>query len=118
MSISGNSTGIPGEQSEYIITFHNIIERWQDEYYVLLVDSKSVIQEISRERIDIGPMTTVMKPIIVDYPNGFEGALGLCIVTETHSATLFTTLSIGVKDAINTVWPDISTYPIPTNESN
>ena len=56
MSISGNSTGMPGEQSEYIITFHNNNERWQDEYYVLLVDSKSVIQEISREHINIGPM--------------------------------------------------------------
>jgi len=117
MSISGNSTGMPGEQSEYIL-HSTITTNAADEYCVLLIDSKSVIQEISRERIDIGPVTTVMKPIIVDYPNGFEGALGLCVVTDTHPATLFTTLSIGVKDAINTVWPDISTYPIPTNKSN
>ena len=110
MAISGDSTGMPGEQSEYTITFHNDIERWQDEYYILLIDSKSVIKEISHEHIDIGPMTTVLKPFTVEYPSGFEGALGLCVVTHTHPATLIAKLSIGVKDAINTGWPDIGAY--------
>ena len=97
ISISGNSKGMPGEHSEYTITFNNNIERWQDEYRVLLVDSKSVVQEISDERIDIGPMTTVLKPVTVEYPNDFEGVLGLWVGTETHPATLIAYLSIGVQ---------------------
>jgi hypothetical protein len=94
ISISGNSKGKSGEQSEYTITFNNNVERWQDEYRVLIVDSESVIHEISHESIDIGPMTTVLKPVTVEFPSDIQGVLGLWVMTEENPATLIAYLSI------------------------
>jgi hypothetical protein len=110
ISISGHSDGMPGEQSEYILHINNKGESWQDEYYILLVDSNSVIKEISHERFIIPGGGGIQKPIMVKYPEGFKGALGLCVIVPQRGS-LVTTLSIGVKDAVSTGWPDISAYP-------
>jgi hypothetical protein len=110
-SISGNSDGMPGEQSEYVLKIHNNVENWLDEYYVLLVDSDSITQEIDHEHFNLPSGGGIQKPITVEYPKDFEGALGLCVIIPQR-ACLISTLSIGVKDAITTGWPDVSTYPV------
>jgi hypothetical protein len=114
ISVSGNSEGMPGERSEYILKISNGTEEWQDEYYVLLLDSDSVIQEISHKRFDIPGNGGIQEPIIVEFPEGFEGALGLCVLLP-QGERLITTLSVGAKNAISTGWFDIHTYPISTN---
>ncbi len=115
ISISGNSDGMPGEQSEYVLKINNSAEQWQDEYYILLLDSVSVIQEISHEQFDILGGGGIQQPVIVEFPEGFEGALGLCVLIPQRGS-LIATLSVGVKDAISTGWPDIRTYPVYSTE--
>jgi hypothetical protein len=110
INVSGNGEGIPGERSEYVLKINNGTEEWQDEYYVLLLDNDSVIQEISHKRFDIPGGCGIQEPIIVEFPEGFEGALGLCILLPQREI-LITTLSVGAKNAISTGWPDIRTYP-------
>jgi hypothetical protein len=110
ISISGNSDGMPGDQAEYILQINNNAENWQDEYFVLLVDSNSVIQEISHEQISIPGGGKIQKPIMIRYPEDYAGALGLCVMLP-ESGTLITTLSIGIKDAVTSGWPDIRDYP-------
>jgi hypothetical protein len=110
ISVSGNSDGMPGEESEYILKINNNSERWQDEYCVLLVDSDSVIQEISHDKFDIPGSDWIQKPITIKYPNGFQGALGLYVIIPQR-ASVVTTLSIGVKNAVSPGWPDIHTCP-------
>ncbi len=110
-SISGNSDGMPGEQSEYVLKIHNNVENWLDEYYILLVDSDSITQEVDHEHFNLPSGGGIQKPIIVEYPKDFEGAFGLCVIIPQR-ACLISTLSIGVKDAITTGWPDVSTYPV------
>jgi hypothetical protein len=110
ISISGNSSGMPGDQSEYVLKINNSAERWTDEYYVLLVDSDSVVREISHEQIDIPGGGGVQTPIMVEYPNDFEGALGLCVLVPQRGS-LIATLSIGAQDAVSAGWPDIRAYP-------
>jgi hypothetical protein len=107
--ISGDSDGMPGEKSEYLLKINNSAERWQDEYYVLLVDHDSVIREISHERFDIVSSGGIQQPIMVEFPDGFKGALGLCVIIPQRTR-IIATLSIGVKDAISTGWPDLSLY--------
>jgi hypothetical protein len=109
-SISGNSNGMPGEQSTYLLRINNNAENWQDEYYVLLVDSHSVIQEIDHGRFNIPGGNEIQRPIIVKYPEDFTGALGLCVMIPQRGS-LITTLSIGAKNAISAGWPDIRIYP-------
>jgi hypothetical protein len=110
ISISGNSDGMPGEQSEYVLKINNNADQWQDEYYVLLVDSDSVVKEISHEQLNIPGGGGIQTPITVEYPKGYEGALGLCVLVP-HRGSLIATLFIGTKYAITTGWPDISKYP-------
>jgi hypothetical protein len=110
LSISGNSDGMPGERSEYVLKINNNAEQWEDEYYVLLVDSDSIIKEISHEQFDISGGGGIQTPIMVEYPKGYQGALGLCVLVP-HRGSLIATLSIGIKNAITTGWPNISTYP-------
>jgi len=106
-SISGPSNGMPGEQSEYILRINNNDKSWQNEYYVLLVDSDSIIQEIRRSEFDIPGNGGIQEPVNVEFPEGFTGALGLCIVIPQHGS-LISTLSIGVENAITTGWPDVT----------
>jgi hypothetical protein len=72
LSISGCSDGMPGEQSEYLLKIKNGAERWQDEYCVLLVDSDSVLREVSHERFDIpgGGGAAGAPPIITGKRDG------------------------------------------------
>jgi hypothetical protein len=114
ISISGNNDGMPGEQAEYVLKISNSAEQWQDEYYILLLDSDSVIKEISHERFNIPGGGGIQKPINVEFPDGFEGALGLCVLIPQRG-NLIAALSVGVKHAISTGWPDIHTYPIATS---
>jgi hypothetical protein len=110
ISLSGNSNGVPGEHSEYTLKINNGTERWQDEYYVLLVDNDSVIQEISHERFDIPGGGGIQQPLTITFPGDFQGALGLCVLVPQR-ASMITTLSAGEENAIGTGWPDIHTYP-------
>jgi hypothetical protein len=109
ISISGNSDGMPGSQSEYVLKINNSADRWQSEYYILLLDSKSVIKEISHEVFDIPAAGGIQKSIVVNFPEGVEGVLGLCVLVPKRG-NLIATLSVGVKDAIATGWPDIANY--------
>ncbi len=101
---------MPGEQSEYILKISNGSERWQDEYCILLIDNDSVIQKIDHEQFDLPGGGEEQKTIMIKFPNNFKGALGLCVIIPQR-ATIINTLSIGVKDAISTGWPDIRTCP-------
>jgi hypothetical protein len=109
-SISGNSDGMPGGQAEYMLKINNNAENWQDEYFILLVDSNAVIQEISHEQISLPGGGKIQKPIMIKYPEDYEGALGLCVMIP-ESGALISTLSIGKKDAVASGWPDIRDYP-------
>jgi hypothetical protein len=113
ISISGNSNGMPGEQAEYVLKISNSAELWQDEYYILLLDSDSVIKEISHERFNIPGGGGIQKPITFLLPEGSEGALGLCVMIPQRGI-LIATLSVGVINAISTGWPDTRTYPFAT----
>ncbi len=113
ISVSGNSKGIPGESSEYVLRINNGNEAWQDEYYVLLLDSDSVIQEISHKQFDIPGDGGFQESIIVEFPEGFEGALGLCILIP-QKTILITALSAGTENAIIIGWPDVRNYPAST----
>jgi len=109
ISISGNSNGIPGGQSQYVLKINNGADHWQSEYYVLLLDSNSVIKEISHDVFDIPAAGGVQKPIIVEFPEGYEGALGLCVLVPKRG-NLIATLSVGIKDTIVMGWPDVRNY--------
>ncbi len=109
ISICGNSDGMPGKQSKYELKINNDAEPWQDEYYILLVDSNSVIQEVYHEQFDIPSGGGVQRPVTVVFPEGYEGALGLCVLIPDR-ASIITTLSISVDNAIATGWPDIRNY--------
>jgi hypothetical protein len=106
-SISGRSNGMPGERSEYMLKINNNDERWQDEYYILLVDSDSIIQEIRHGELDIPGGGGIQEPANVEFPKDFTGALGLCVFIPQHGR-LIATLSVGVDDAIATGWPDVT----------
>lgn len=111
VSISGRSHGMPGEQMEYILKINNNAEHWQGRFYVLLVDSDSVIQEISHEQFDISGGGGMQKPFKVELPEGFEGALGLCVKIP-ESGILIAALTAGDKSAVSTGWPDINNWPV------
>ncbi len=115
INISGNSDGKPGEQSEYLLKIYNNNETWQDEYFVLLLDSNSVIQEISHKQFNIPAGGGIQTPVTVEFPESFKGALGLCVLIPQR-ASLITTLSVGVNNAIGTGWPDIRSYPVLKNK--
>ncbi len=106
-SISGKSNGMPGEQSEYTLKINNNDERWQGEYYILLVDSDSIIQEIRHGELDIFGGGGIQEPVNVEFPKDYTGALGLCVFIPQHGS-LISTLSIGVENAMATSWPDIT----------
>ncbi len=106
-SISGRSNGMPGERSDYTLKLNNNDERWQDEYYVLLVNSDSIVQEIRHGKFDLPGEGGLQEPVKVVFPKDFTGALGLCVFIPQHGR-LIATLSVGVDNAITTGWPDVS----------
>ena len=106
-SISGRSNGMPGERSEYMLKINNNNERWQDEYYILLVDSDSIIQKIRHGELDIPGGGGIQEPLNMEFPKDFTGALGLCVFIPQNGC-LISTLSIGAENAITTGWPDVT----------
>jgi hypothetical protein len=100
VSISGNGNGIPGEQSLYILNINNNSEPWQDEYSIQLTSNGSVIQEISHGRLNLHGNDGTQQPIMVKFPVGVEGPLGLSFVVPQRGPLLTVFLSItGQKDA-------------------
>lgn len=113
ISISGDSDGMPSEQSEYELKINNGTEPWQDEYYILLVDSDSIVEEVYYEQFDIPSRGGIQRPVTVVFPEGYEGALGLCVLIPER-ASVITALSVGVDNAIATGWPDVTKLIQPT----
>jgi hypothetical protein len=105
ISISGNSHAETGERSEYLLKIKSDAGGWQDEYWVLLLDNDSVVERVSHERFDLPGSTEMQRTIVVQFPEGVVGALGLCIVVPGRATTI-STLSVGVDDATTTGWPD------------
>jgi hypothetical protein len=108
ISISGDSEGVPGEQSIYMLNINNDKdEPWRDDYYVVLINSDSIVQEICHGQLDLPGAGGMQQPITVSFPKGFMGALGLCVIIPQHACTAVT-LSAGEKDAIPSGWYDLS----------
>ena len=107
-SISGNSAGhMPGEQSEFLLKInnHSGVERWQGEYCILLVDTNKVVKEITHEQFDIPVGLETQQPVLIEFPEDFEGPLGLC-VTVPNRGTTVTTVWVGAKTGVNAgPWP-------------
>jgi hypothetical protein len=108
ISISGDSEGVPGERSQYMLNINNNkSEPWHDEYCVELINKDSLVQEIYRGQLDLPGAGGMQQPITVSFPEGFVGALGLCVIIPQRACTAVT-LSAGEKDAIPTGWYDLS----------
>ncbi len=108
LSISGPSYGTPGRQSGYTLKIENGVQTWQDECWVLLVDSDSVVQEVAHERFELAGSGELQKTVTVQFPKDFTGALGLCVIIPER-ATMISTLSVGTENAVTTGWPDADT---------
>ena len=115
-SISGASNAEPGERSQYVLEMNNqsSTEAWRDEYYVLLVGSEKVIQEITHEEFDIPAGSTTQDSILIEFPNDYRGVLGLCVLIPKR-ASVIATLSTGAENSTGTGWPDINSYPFSLN---
>jgi hypothetical protein len=108
ISISGKSEGMPGGQSQYLLTINNNKdEPWHDDYYVELINKDSIVQVICHGQLDLPGTGGMQQPLTVNFPEGFVGALGLCVIIPQHACTAVT-LSAGEKDAIPTGWYDLS----------
>ena len=114
-SINGRSNSRPGEKLEYMLNIDNNDERWQAEYYILLLGSDSVIQEIRHGTFDLSGNEGLQEPIFVEFPKDFSGALGLCVLIPQHGR-LIATVTVGDKNAVATGWPDIGNYPLSKTE--
>jgi hypothetical protein len=92
--VSGNKDGSPGEQSQYMLNNDKNAEPWNDDFYVELVDSDAIVQEITHAKLDILANGGMQQPITVNFPSGFKGALGLCVIIPKHAYTI-SVLSVG-----------------------
>ncbi len=108
ISISGSSRSAPGSQSEYLLKVRSGEQAWQDEYWVLLIDSDSVLQAVVHERFALPGSTGMQRPVAIRFPARFAGALGLCVIIPAR-ATMISTLLIGVDEAPGTGWADAET---------
>jgi hypothetical protein len=104
-SISGRGDAIPDEQLEYRLNIINNDEPWHLEYYVFLVDSESVIQEVCHDIYDIQSQGGTDKPFQVTIPESFNGAIGLYFIIPQES-----TFIVKISDGITAGWPDLSDY--------
>jgi len=113
-SISGNSAGhMPGKQSEFLLKInnHSGAERWQGEYCILLVDTNGVVKEVTHEQFDIPLGLETQQTVFVEFPEDFEGPLGLCVVVPQRGTTV-TTVWVGAKSNVSAgPWPTIKTCP-------
>ena len=118
-SISGNSAGhMPGKQSEFLLKInnHSGSERWQGEYCILLVDTDSIIKEVAHEQFDVPVGHETQQPVSVEFPAGFEGPLGLCVVISQRGSTT-TTVWVGAKNNLSAgPWFTVKTCPFYLTE--
>ena len=118
-SISGNSAGHkPGGKSEFLLKINNYSgdDAWQGEYCVLLVNQEGVIKEITHENFNVPVGLETQEQIFVEFPENFEGPLGLCAVIPQQS-TMITTLWVGTGRTGNAgPWPKIKTCPFYLTE--
>lgn len=112
-SISGNSAGHkPGEGSEFQLKLDNSAgnSSWQGEYRILLVDEKGVVKTVTEEQFDLAAGTSEQKPVTVEFPQGFEGPIGLGIAIRQQALTV-TTLWVGEKtEGQAGPWPSIQAW--------
>jgi hypothetical protein len=113
-SVSGDSAGhVPGEESEFQLVLDNLAgdDPWQGEYCILLIDSEGIVKEITHEQYNVPVGIDTKKPFTIEFPEDFEGPLGLCVVIPQR-ATMVTTLWIGTGRTGNAgPWPNIKTCP-------
>jgi hypothetical protein len=86
--VSGNKDGSPGEQSQYMLNINNNAEPWNDDFYVELVDSEAIVQEITHTKLVILANGGMQLPITVKFPSGFKGTLGLSVIIPKHAYTI------------------------------
>ena len=103
ISISGNSEGTPGQESQYILNITNNDEPWQDDYSVQLTANGSVIQEISPGRLNLHGNDGMQQPIMVKFPVGVEYPIGLSFVIPQRGPLLTVFLSITRPNDTNSV---------------
>jgi hypothetical protein len=112
-SISGNSAGHrPGQKSEFQLRLDNGAgaNSWQGEYRILLVDEEGVLKKITQEQFELAIGANEQKSVTVDFPQGFEGPIGLGVVFPQLASTI-TTLWVGEKTGDHAgPWPSISVY--------
>lgn len=113
-SISGNSAGhVAGKRSEFQLSLDNRHSEnpWNGKYCILLIDQGGVKKQISHEQYDIPAGQEIQKQIAVEFPENFNGPLGLCIIISQR-ASMVTTLWIGDKyEGTVDAWPNIKTCP-------
>lgn len=113
-SISGDSAGhIADEQSEFQLILDNFSgdDPWQGEYCILLIDKEGVVKEVSYEHYNVPAGLKTQSNFTVEFPDGFEGPLGLCVVIPQR-ASVVTTLWIGTSRTGDAgPWPNIKTCP-------
>ncbi len=104
-SISGRSDAMPSEQLDYMLNIINNDEPWHLEYYIFLVDSESVIQEVCHENFDIQSHGGTGNTFHVTIPESYDGAMGLYFIIPQESIFI-----VKISDTITTSWPDPSDY--------
>jgi len=88
ITITGIKDGSPGELSQYMLNINNNSEPWNDDFYVELVDSDAIVQEITHAKLDILANGGMQQPLTVKLPGGFKGTLGLCVIIPKHAYTI------------------------------
>lgn len=116
ISVSGYTAGhSPGEESEFLLRLNNystgMNENWQDEYRIFLVDMNGVVTEITSEQFNVPGGLETQKTFFVEFPEDYEGAIGLCISIPQRGSSV-TTLWIGdEKNMPEEPWPSFYTCP-------
>jgi hypothetical protein len=113
-SISGNAAGhVPGGQSEFLLIIDNNsgAERWQGEYCIVLVDTNGVVNEATHEQFDIPAGSEEQQPVFVDFPEDYEGPLGLCVAVPQRGTTVTTVWVGSQNDGSAGPWPIFKTCP-------
>jgi len=113
-SISGDSAGHrAGETSEFLLKMDNSSgeEPWRGEYCVLLLDRDGIVKAVASGQYDVPVGGGTQRPILVEFPEGYKGPLGLCIVIPER-ASVVTTVWVGTdRSGSAGPWPSITTCP-------
>jgi len=114
LSISGNTTGHAiGGKSEFLLKLNNQTGQglWQDEYCIFLVDRDGILKEIEHKQFNVPVGLENQIPVVVQFPEGFEGPLGLCVIVPQRGSSV-TTIWVGEKDTVSAgPWPTIRNCP-------